>query len=114
MASELGGRSGRLTAIAVAQRNKPGRYPDGLGLYLQVTTTLTKSWLFRFMLDYRARWIGLGPYPEISLAEARKRRNQARRLLIDGVDPIEARRRAHTEARLAAAKAVSFTSGLGH
>ncbi len=58
----------RLKALTVTRTKKPGMYPDGGGLYLQVTKTGTKSWLFRFMLHGRARVMGLGPLHIISLS----------------------------------------------
>jgi integrase len=52
--------------------------------------------------------MGLGPFPAVSLAEARGEAEQCRRLLRDGVDPIEARRQSRQEARLQAARALTF------
>ena len=57
-------------ALTVTRTKKPGVYPDGGGLYLQVTPTGAKSWLFRFMLHGRARPMGLGPPNAVSPAEA--------------------------------------------
>ena len=45
---------GKLTALAIARASKPGLYGDGLGLWLQVSKIgerITRSWIFRFMLD---------------------------------------------------------------
>ena len=67
-------------------------YHDGGGLYLQVSAGGAKSWIFRFMLDGRAREMGLGPVHAIPLAEARKRAAECRRMRLDGIDPIEARK----------------------
>ena len=66
--------SNRLTARTVATKKKPGRYGDGGGLWLQVSKFDTKSWVYRFMLDGRARHMGLGPVDLVSLAEAREAR----------------------------------------
>ena len=41
----------KLTAIAVRNANEPGLYGDGHGLYLQVSTFITKAWIFRYMID---------------------------------------------------------------
>jgi integrase len=79
----------KLTALEVTRRKKPGRYSDGHGLWLQVSSSGTKAWLFRYMIDGRARHMGLGPLHTVSLAEARVRARQARQLIIDGKDPIE-------------------------
>jgi len=60
------------------------------------------------MLDRKARYMGLGPFPEVSLAEAREEASQRRRLLREGIDPIEARRKSRQEARLQAARSMTF------
>jgi hypothetical protein len=65
-------------------------YPDGAVLYLQIAPANTKSRIFKFTLSGRAREMGLGPYPRISRADARERRDDARRLPLDGLDPIAA------------------------
>ena len=78
----------KLTALEVAKRKIPGRYCDGHGLWLQISQS-GKAWLFRYMIDGRARHMGLGPLHTVSLAEARNRARQARQLILDGKDPIE-------------------------
>jgi integrase len=98
----------RLTAISLRRRRDPGLYPDGAGLYLQVTETGTQSWILKFTLKGHARQMGLGPTSLVSLADARRRRDDAQRLLLDGVDPIEARRSARQATQLAAVKVVTF------
>ena len=82
----------KLSAIQVRRLKAPGRYCDGLGLWLQVSDTGSKAWLFRYMRFGRARQMGLGALHTVSLAEARERAKQARQLLLDGTDPIEAKR----------------------
>ena len=98
----------QLSAAAVKAERRKGWYADGGGLYLQVSSTGSKSWLFRYSLDGRARAMGLGPVELVSLAEARERALSLRRLLRDGVDPLEQRRSAKDTARLEAAKAKTF------
>ncbi len=83
-------------------------YPDGGGLYLQVTESGAKSWIFRFMLNGRAREMGLGPLHAVSLSDARTKATECRRLRADGFDPIEARKLERDKARLAAARALTF------
>lgn len=101
-----------LTIRDVARRTEPGRYGDGRGLYLQITRAGVKSWLLRYQLDGRERWMGLGPAHTFTLEEARERARRARQLLRDGVDPLDARReersRQASEAALAAARTVTF------
>jgi integrase len=98
---------GRLTALKV-ERAKPGMYGDGAGLYLRVTEDGTKNWIYRFMLNGRARSMGLGPLHAVSLADARKRAGEHRLSCQDGIDPIEARRAEQLKAQLEAAKAITF------
>jgi integrase len=81
----------RLSQLAVAKTTKPGLYSDGGGLYLQITSAGVKSWLFRYMRAGKARGMGLGPLHTIGIAEARALALDCRRLLLDGIDPIDAR-----------------------
>lgn len=99
---------GRLNPLAVGRAKRPGLHPDGGGLYLQITETGAKSWLFRFMLNGRARAMGLGAFANVSLADARGQATKCRRQLQDGVDPIEARKAKKAAAQLEAAKAMTF------
>ncbi|MCA9474088.1 MAG: DUF4102 domain-containing protein, partial [Nitrospira sp.] len=62
----------RLTATGVAAINQKGRYADGGGLYLRVSPTISKAWVFRWVRSGTAREMGLGAYPTVSLASARK------------------------------------------
>ena len=82
-----------LTAAKVASLDKPGLYGDGLGLYLQVSVYKTKSWIFRFMINGRPRKMGLGATHTVTLSMARKKAANCRLLLLDGVDPIEHKKR---------------------
>ncbi len=100
--------SNQLTAIEVAKKKKPGRYGDGGGLVLQVSKWGTKAWLFRFEREGRERQMGLGPLSTISLADARRKANEARKLLLDGVNPIAARKKSITRARVATARGTTF------
>ncbi len=96
-----GGRQ-KLTATAVDKRRKPGRVGDGGNLYLNVTNSGSKSWVFRWHPSGKtpegkqrsAREIGLGPYPEISLARARELALDCRRHLKEGRDPLTERNKA--------------------
>ena len=99
---------GRLSALTVAKSKAKGRYADGGGLYLQVSSSGAKSWIFRFMLKGRLREMGLGPVNSFSLAEARAKAAECRKLTWDGTDPIEARRSTRAEATLQAARCVTF------
>ena len=82
---------GKLNPKQVENLIEPGTYEDGDGLRLIVKATGRKSWLLRFQLDGRRREMGLGPYPEISLKNARLEASSKHRQLIDGIDPLAAR-----------------------
>ncbi|GLK71561.1 integrase arm-type DNA-binding domain-containing protein [Ancylobacter dichloromethanicus] len=99
---------GKLSALQVSRIAEPGRYGDGGGLWLQVTPAGTKSWLFRFMLDGRARQMGLGSLSDVTLAEAREAARGARRMASEGIDPIDARAKQRAEARAARLRHVTF------
>jgi integrase len=97
----------RLTALKVKRAKKPGMYADGRGLYLQVTEG-GASWVYRYMLNGRAREMGLGPRHTFSLAEAREEARKARQLRYQGIDPIEDKRAAKAQKQLDDAKAMTF------
>ena len=101
--------SERLSAKRVELAKKPGMYADGHGLYLRVGPVGAKSWVFRYRNNGRRHDLGLGAYHLVSLAEARKRATEQRRLLrLDGHDPLLTRRAGRDKAKLAAAKAMTF------
>ena len=80
----------------------PGTYPDGGGLYLCVSPTLTRTWVYRFSWRNRRPEMGLGSLDQgVGLAEARAARDEAGQILRSGRNPIEVRR----EAKRVAAKA---------
>jgi integrase len=99
---------GKLTALAVTRATKPGKYGDGGGLYLDIDPNGAKGWSYRFRLDGRDREMGLGPLHAISLADARLRAQECRKLRLDGIDPIEHRKAQRAAARLDTAKAITF------
>lgn len=83
---------GKLTSKAVqklAKEGKKGMTGDGQGLYLQITAGGSVSWIYRFKLQGKQRYMGLGSFPETSLAEARERATDNRKLVKSGIDPIE-------------------------
>src|SRR5262249_47995336 len=98
----------RITAIEVGQIKKPGRYPVGNGVYLQITGERGRSWIFRYERQGRGHLVGLGPVALVTLAEARARGHDLRRQLLDGKDPLEERKSKRRVAAVEAAKAVSF------
>jgi integrase len=69
-----------------------GKYHDGGGLYLEIGRNGGCSWVLRFTLKTRTRAMGLGGACDFSLDEARERARAARKLIADGVDPIDHRK----------------------
>ncbi len=98
----------RLSALQVTKFTKPGLYGDGGGLTLQITPTGAKSWLFRYMVAGKPFGMGLGPTHTVSLAEARQKALDARKLLIDGINPLAAKKQSKIAAALADAKMMTF------
>jgi integrase len=98
----------QLTATEVASIEKPGRYGDGDGLWLQVSKWGTKSWQLRFMLNGRARHMGLGSVRDFTLKEARERAREMRQMIADGIDPIEARHERRMEQAAKLASQITF------
>jgi integrase len=101
----------RLTAKAV-QHAPIGWHCDGRGLYLQCTLgtdrSINRSWVYRYAVDGRERYMGLGPIADVSLAEAREKVLAARKLRLEGIDPLQAKHNRQNESRLAAAKQKTF------
>ena len=81
-------RAKGLTARFVETVAKPGRHADGNGLYLAVKPSGAKSWSFLYMRDGRRREMGLGGYPDVSLATARHMAARHREALALGRDPL--------------------------
>jgi integrase len=103
-----------LTAALVRRQRTPGKYGDGRGLWLQIITPERRSWLFRYTLAGRERYMGLGSAQDVSLAEARDAAESARRLIRDGVDPIEHRRASRKVAIEARERTVTFAQAAAH
>ena len=75
-----------------AETATPGRHGDGRGLFLYVKPTGARSWVLRYQVQGRRHDLGLGAYPDVTLAMARQKATEARRLILDGDDPIAKRR----------------------
>jgi integrase len=98
----------RLSALKVSRVTKPGMYADGGGLYLQVTSSAARSWIFRYSLNKQTREMGLGPLSAITLADARAIADKCRRQRVEGIDPIQARDAERAGQQTAAARAMTF------
>lgn len=88
-------QTNRLTDASARAASKKGRHADGRGLYLNVSKSGSKSWVYVWREKGRHREMGLGPYPPITLASARRRADEARLARLDGRDPIAEKRRMH-------------------
>ncbi len=86
-----------LTDIQVSRakpKDRDYKLTDGGGLYLLVTTAGGKLWRFKYRFADKEKLLAIGPYPEISLSDARLRREEARRLLANDTDPGEVKKAA--------------------
>ena len=99
---------GKLTQAMVKNAARRGYYSDGGGLYLQVSASGAKSWVFRYKVGSKLYEMGLGPLHTIGLAQARTRARQGRGQRIDGLDPLAVRKAARMQAKLDVAKAMTF------
>ena len=92
----MGRQLHRLTADFVAQVTTPGLYADGGNLYLSVqmtkTGTISRTWAFLYSIGGRQREMGLGPVYTRTMTEARRKAKELRSKLLDGIDPLEAKR----------------------
>jgi integrase len=98
----------RLSNLKVERAKRPGMYADGGSLYLRVAEGGSKQWIFRYTVNGRNRDMGLGPVHTLTLAEARERATEARKLRLDGIDPIANKRARVAALRAADAKAKTF------
>lgn len=95
-----------LTDVAIRSA-KPGEKPiklsDGKGMFLLVTPAGGKLWRLKYRLDGREKLLAMGAYPEVSLSDARKRREDARALLAHGKDPSREKQKDKLRSRIQAA-----------
>jgi integrase len=97
------------SARELGRLTQRGRYRAGPNLFLQISAWRTKAWIFRYRYNGRPRHMGLGPFPLLSLREAREKAYELRRQLkLDHVDPLEARRAKVAGNKAAAFRTISF------
>ena len=77
---------------AIKPLAKPQKVADGGGLYLFVTPNGTKAWRLAYRYNGKQKSLSLGLYPVVTLGEARNRRERAKKLLADGIDPSAQRK----------------------
>jgi integrase len=104
------GAIAKLSPRKVETETKPGLLADGGNLYLQITATGAKTWIFRYTspVTRKVRDMGLGAFPTIALAAARRKAEATRQICAAGIDPIEQRKANDAATALAAAKVVTF------
>jgi integrase len=98
----------RLSAAEVKNLTERGYYADGGGLYFRVSEFNTKSWAFRYTRSKKPREMGLGPYPDVTLKEARRGAAESRKMLHDDIDPIDRRQAARSVMIAAREAALTF------
>ena len=90
------------TALRAAKpTDKPYKIADGGGLFLLDNPTGSRLWRLKYRVDGREKLLAIGAYPDVTLAKARERRDEARRKLADGIDPSEVKKQAKQEATAA-------------
>ncbi|VEB68080.1 Putative prophage CPS-53 integrase [Providencia rustigianii] len=73
-------------------KEKDYKLSDGGGLYLLVKTNGGKYWRLKYRIDGKEKLLAIGIYPTVTLADARRKRDDAKRLLVDGIDPNQQRK----------------------
>jgi integrase len=119
MGDKIDRRVGKLSAIQVSaliNKREVGTHSDGGNLYLAISPGQGASWIFRYRPHGRriARDMGLGSAHTVALKTAREKARQQREMLLDGIDPIEARNAERAAKRLEAAKAMTFRECAEH
>ena len=85
----------KLSDRKVKTESRPGRHADGGGLYLEIKPSGSRAWLFMWKVDGKRTAMGLGAYPAVSLADARDKAIDCRRIVAAGGDPlVESRKEA--------------------
>lgn len=99
-----------LSALEVSRLTKPGHHAVGgvAGLYLYVNEARARSWVLRVMVGEKRRHMGLGGYPDVTLAQAREKARQAREEVGTGVDPIAKRKNLASELRAQQLRETTF------
>lgn len=90
------------TLRALKPGPKPQKIADADGLHLLLTPNGSRLWRFAYRYAGRQKLLALGAYPIVSLSDARKTRDEARRLLVSGLDPSEVRKAEERRKRLTA------------
>jgi integrase len=98
----------KLTSRTVETKKVQGYYADGGNLYLRITETLTKGWVFIYVKGGKRTEMGLGSIPNVTLEEARQKANELRKQIANGIEPLVEKRQQENERKLQIAKAMTF------
>lgn len=98
----------RLTTRSVESKKVKGYYADGGNLYLRVTKSQTKSWIFYYVKNGVRTEMGLGSIANVTLEQARERAAELRKQLANGCEPLAEKKRIEAEKKLQQAKAMTF------
>lgn len=108
-----------LSALEVKRLSHPGRGKNATfsvggvdGLLLQITPTGARSWLLRCNVGAKRRHIGLGGYPDVSLAHARERARETRELIWQGIDPVEQKKANRAALSAAQKRGLTFSEAM--
>jgi integrase len=104
----MGKQLNRLTTMGIQKLTTNGLHHDGDGLYLQITKNKNKSWIFRYAYNGNSHYLGLGPSKYVSLAEARQKRNEYKKQLINRINPIEEKNRLSEQIKRISQDSISF------
>lgn len=85
-----------------APRERTYRISDGRGMYLEIAPAGGKYWRLKYRFNAREKRLALGVYPDVTLAQARRKRDETRAMLADGIDPSQAKKEKKRLARLKA------------
>jgi integrase len=87
---------------AIRASDRPVKKADGKGLYIEAALSGSKLWRLKYRFAGKEKRLALGAYPEVTLADARKRRDAARALIDQGIDPALERKRGKAAAKVSA------------
>ena len=84
---------GSLTVKKIDKIEETGIYSDGNGLRLRVDKNKNKNWVFRYSIFGKSKDMGLGKYPIVTLNDARQKLVDAKKIIYDGKDPIQIKKK---------------------
>ena len=104
----MASRINKLSGVVLSRLVEPGMYSDGGGLWLRVSGSQARSWVFRYAIRGQRHEMGLGPIITIDLAAARAKARECRQLLLDGKDLLSERRASNASHALREAKRITL------